>query len=315
MVKDSGQAMKRFEFIQEGCLWIHWDYHALLKGHGLNRFDALYNLSGGELFKQNRYRSVVRIYLKGEDGKSHIFHLKRHHPPFITRVKSIFTDFRIHDGAENEWAKILRLEQVGIRTMTPVAFGSFRKWGLPYQALTLTEHLYGAEKFEEYLPSRFGEGVLSPEKIYQKRRIIVETGKWARRFHEAGFHHQDFYLGHIFIKPGKGDDFTLHLIDLQRVREHKRLRRSMVIKDLAQINFSALQLSCVTRADRLRFLKAYLEKDHLGSSDKDLIRRIEKKTRRISSHTRKLLTRRAKQRPIRQTSPGVEGKSRTKTPF
>jgi len=307
--------MKRFEFIQEGCLWIHWDYHALLKGHGLNRFDALYDLSGGELFKQNRYRSVDRIYLQGEDGRSHIFHLKRHHPPLLARIRSVFTGFRIKDGAENEWGKILRLEEVGIRTMTPVAFGAFRKWGLPYQALTLTEHLYGAEKLEDYLPSHFGEGALSRDKITRKRRIIKETGKWARTFHKAGFHHQDFYLGHIFIKPGQGEDFTLHLIDLQRVREYKRLQRSMVIKDLAQINFSASQLSCLTRTDRLRFLKIYLGKKRLGRSEKDLIRSIEKKTRRISSHTKKLLARRVNQRPIRQTSLGMKNKSRTKAPF
>lgn len=307
--------MKRFEFIQEYGLCIHREYHDLLKKHGLNRFDALYDLLGGELFKQNRYRSVVRIYLKGEDGKSHIFHLKRHHPPLLTRVKSVFTGFHVKDGAENEWAKILRLEEVGIQTMTPVAFGSCRKWGLPYHSLTLTEHLYGAEKLEDYLPSHFGEGALSRDKINRKRRIIEATGKWARPFHAAGFHHQDFYLGHIFINPGKGGDFTLHLIDLQRVREHKRLRRSMLVKDLAQINFSASQLSCLTRTDRLRFLKVYLEKDRLGRSEKDLIRRIENKTLRISSHTRKFLAKRAKQRPVRQTPLGMEGKSRTKTPF
>lgn len=295
--------MNRSIFHKEGGLRIHQDYYDLLKGYGLNSFQRLYDLSGGELFKKNRYRSVVRVSLDGEQGAPHVFHLKRHHPPFWTRLKSIFTGFRIQDGAENEWSKIIRLEEIGIKTMTPVAFGSVRKWGLPFQALTLTEHLYRAEKLEDFFPAHFGGGALGVSQVAQKRRVILETARWALRFHASGFHHQDFYLGHIFIKQGEGETPSFHLIDLQRVREHKRLRRSMLIKDLAQINFSASQLSCLTRTDRLRFLKVYLEKDRFGSSEKDLIRRIENKTRRISSHTRKFLARRAESPPDRADVP------------
>ena len=281
--------MKKYEFILEDALAILPDFYELLKTNKVITFDAFWNLSSGELFKKNRYRSVVRVFLKDTDGKSHIFHLKKHHPPFLARCKSLFTGFRILDGGENEWSKLLRLEEIGISTMTPVAFGTIRKWGLPYRALTVTEHLYGAEKLEDYLPAIFGDRVTLPGLVSYKRKIMTGTALWARKFHGSGFHHQDFYLGHIFIKPEKGDDFTLHMIDLQRVREPRVLRKSRVIKDLAQINYSAMQVACITQADRLRFIKAYLQLNRLDKSAKKLILMILAKTERIAAHDKKIV--------------------------
>jgi len=307
--------MDHFDFIQEGGLTINREYGDLLKKHRLNSFVNIYNLDWGELFKKNRYRSVVRFFLQGKEGKSHIFHLKRHHPPFLTRLKTILTGFRISEGAENEWNTMIRLEEIGIRTMTPVVFGAIRKYGLPYRSLTLTEHLYGAERLEEFLPLQFSGKRLDPDKIRYKRKIIRELARWARRFHGSGFHHQDFYLGHIFIKPSEGEDFTLHLIDLQRVKEHRKVRTSRVVKDLSQINFSATQLSCLSRTDRLRFLMAYLDKERLNGAEKKLIRKVENKTRRIALHTRKLLEKRGRRKSGKKTSPGSGKKSKIKELF
>ncbi len=307
--------MAKLSFVQENGLRIHPDFVDLVRRHHLNHFNVLYHLKEGELFKKNRFRSVVRIYLRGSHGKAHIFHLKRHFPPLWERLKTVLTGFQIRDGAENEWKKMMRLEEIGIRTMTPVAFGAIRKMGLPYRSLTLTEHLYGADKLEDYLPARFGDARLSREQIAQKRRIIEKTARWARIFHGSGFHHQDFYLGHIFIRPEEGDEFTLHLIDLQRVREERRLRKSRLIKDLAQLNFSATGLACLSRSDRMRFLKTYLDKESLGRAERNLIARIEKKTQRISAHTEKLLARRAQAQRKGKERRGAERTRKSKAPF
>jgi len=290
------------DFIRREGLSIHSAFFELLERNGLASFSRLYGYAGGKLFKKNRFRSVVRMTLQDASGKEHVLHLKRHHPPVATRLKSILTGFNIPDGAENEWEMIRRLEAVGIRTMTPVAFGSVRRMGLPFRALTLTEDLAGAEKLEDFLPRVFGDQPLNNQEVERKRRIIRETARWAARFHNAGFSHQDFYLGHVFIRTGKGDDFTLHLIDLQRVRESRRPRPSRILKDLAQINFSALQLPCLTRTDRMRFIHDYLGRSRLMEKDKRLIRKVESKTRRIARHTVKMLTRRGLDAAISQSS-------------
>jgi hypothetical protein len=75
----------------------------------------------------------------------------------------------------------------------------------------------------------------------------------------------------------------LFVIDLGRVRRRRRLGRRWIVKDLAQLNFSAPWLS---QQDRTQFLTTYLGRP-LSATDRPLIRRIERKTAAIARHTRK----------------------------
>jgi len=305
--------VKQFRFIESQGLLIHSEFHQLLKAQGLDSFQSLYGYTGGEIFKENRFRSVIRISLGGKDARPQVFHLKKHHPPFGDKLKALFTGFSIGEGAENEWDKILKLHAIGIETMVPVAFGSVRKWGLPYRALTLTEHLYGAEKLETYLPTHFEQGLGDPKLIWSKRAIIRAVAGLARKLHAARLHHQDFYLGHILIAPRPEGRFTLYLIDLQRVKSPKRLRTSRIVKDLAQIYFSAAETDCLTRTDRLRFMKTYLEKERLTEADLALIRKIEDKSGRIAKHHAKVLARRASLGVDTPASPEKDSRSKIKS--
>ncbi len=305
--------MKQFRFIESKGLLIHSDFQQILKSQGLDDFQNLYGYRGGETFKENRFRSVNRICLNGADGRPQVFHLKKHHPPFVDRLKALFTGFSIGEGAENEWDKILKLHAIGIETMVPVAFGAMRKWGLPYRALTLTEHLYGAEKLETYLPTHFEQGLGDPKLIWHKRAIIRAVAGLARKLHAAGFHHQDFYLGHILIAPRPEGRFILYLIDLQRLKAPKTLRTSRIVKDLAQVYFSAAETDCFTRTDRLRFMKTYLEKERLTEADLALVRKIEDKSGRIAKHHAKVLARRARLRVDTPPSPEKDSRSKIKS--
>ncbi len=80
--------MEKAGFVRENGLWVHPDFVDLLRRHHLNHFNVLYHLKGGELFTKNRFCSVVRIYLRGSHGKAHIFHLKRHFPPFTSSSRA-----------------------------------------------------------------------------------------------------------------------------------------------------------------------------------------------------------------------------------
>ena len=76
----------------------------------------------------------------------------------------------------------------------------------------------------------------------------------ARTMHAAGLHHQDFYLTHLMV-PQRGPAAPIHVLDLGRVRFQPRLARRWIVKDLAQLNYSAVGVSA---SDRLRFLTRYL---------------------------------------------------------
>ena len=86
------------------------------------------------------------------------------------------------------------------------------------------------------------------------RDIVAGVADVARTMHAAGLHHQDFYLTHLMV-PQRGPAATIHVLDLGRVRFQPRLARRWIVKDLAQLNYSAAGVSA---SDRLRFLTRYL---------------------------------------------------------
>jgi heptose I phosphotransferase len=100
--------------------------------------------------------------------------------------------------------------------------------------------------------------------------------------------HQDFYLSHLYL----GRDGSIYLIDLQRVGRRRTVPRRYIVKDLAQLNYSASHAGSVSRSERLRFFMEYLGVATLRSEEKRLARQINAKTERIAKHTVKLLRRR-----------------------
>lgn len=78
-------------------------------------------------------------------------------------------------------------------------------------------------------------------------------------FHQTGVCHRDLYLCHIFadLDPAAGRPPRFTLIDLARTHRPRFRRLRWIIKDLSQLDCSARQIGA-SRADRLRFLVAYL---------------------------------------------------------
>ena len=95
----------------------------------------------------------------------------------------------------------------------------------------------------------------------------------ARRFHAAGYNHRDFYCGHFFVREPARGKFEIRLIDLQRVQRRRRFRRRWIVKDLAQLVWSAPRdrIACT---HKLAFMRYYLGVDKLRPADKRLIREV-----------------------------------------
>ncbi len=235
-------------FVNHNGLVINERFLEFLKGHGLADFDSLMSYEGGTYLHKKRLRSVLRMKL-GEGEGARVFYLKRHFSPPEEKLKSLIA-WRNSEGARNEWESILLLKASGIPTVEPVAFGEKKHFGIPRASMTLTEELYGAPSVETYipeLPSRFDDPA---EAISKKRGLIKRLALLAKDFHNKGFNHQDFYLGHFFITPETGE---LFLVDLQRVHKRKAIRKKDRIKDLAQFAFSAQNMENFTCTDLVRF--------------------------------------------------------------
>jgi heptose I phosphotransferase len=209
----------------------------------------------------------VRIELEAENGPQ-AFYLKRHGRLSVREIlKSVIRGTWPVHGARPEWNAILRFHQLGIPTMTPVAFGE--EAGRSFLVTVALE------------PSVNLLDLVADLRGTDWQSLLDEIVAIARDMHAAGLHHQDFYLNHLLLCAAPTGEERVHVIDLGRVRERAPLGRRWIIKDLAQLNYSARTLPARLR---LRFLRLYLGRP-LTRHDRRLIATIASKSARIDRHT------------------------------
>jgi heptose I phosphotransferase len=268
--------------VHSGGALIVADAVEAMRQAGLRNFEDFMAFPGGTRIVHKRGRSVWRFEAGGR-----AFFLKRNrlHPTEAWKALAHLRLPRL--GARTEWENILAVQAAGIPTVKPVAFGERRCGGLEIASFTVTEELYGAEPLDVVVRREF-LGRCAAGRLRRKRTLLGRLAELARRFHGAGLNHQDFYLNHFFL----GGDDTLYLLDLQRVQRRRRVPRRSLVKDLAQLNYSAQVYGGFSRSDRLRFLRCYLQVERLGPQEKELVREVLGKTARIARHDVKLLARR-----------------------
>ena len=82
------------------------------------------------------------------------------------------------------------------------------------------------------------------------------------QLHRNGINHRDLYICHFLLKQAEFDaltdvnDLQLYLIDLHRVQIRKRVPRRWLVKDLAALYFSSMDLG-LTQRDFFRFIRDY----------------------------------------------------------
>lgn len=268
--------------LRAGDLLVAPETYPLLQTAGLTSFRSIIDFAGGVRICHKRGRSVFRLEI-GERA----FYLKRNRLHRVEFWKGLSRLRLPGREAHREWENIRAVQAAGIPTVTPVAMGEQAIFGLEAASFILTEELYGAEPLDLIVRRRF-LAAGDPDRHREKRQIIGRLAALARRLHGSGMNHQDFYLNHFFL-DGQG---VLYLLDLQRIQRRSQVPLRYRVKDLGQLNYSALFVGGFSRTDRLRFLLAYLEKDRLGKEGRTLVAQIAAKTARIGRHDVKLLARR-----------------------
>ncbi|MEZ4598890.1 MAG: lipopolysaccharide kinase InaA family protein [Syntrophotaleaceae bacterium] len=269
------------QFVEMGDILVASEFWPVLQKAGLTSFEAFMDFSGGQRIVHKRGRSVFRFEI-GERA----FYLKRNFVHPVELWKKLSRGKLPPRGALEEWKNILAVASAGVPTVRPVVFGERTFLGMERISFTVTEELYGARPLDEIVRDRFRNS----GQFMEKRTLIAKMAELARCLHHAGMNHQDFYLNHFFL--GQGGE--LYLLDLQRVQRRSRVPGRYKVKDLGQLNYSALYYGGFTRTDRLRFLLRYLDRKFLSREDKRLARQIIDKTARIARHDVKLTARRRK---------------------
>jgi heptose I phosphotransferase len=180
-------------------------------------------------------------------------------------------------SAHNEWLAIRILTELGIETMTEVAYGERGRNPARRQSFLVTEDLHNTVSLEDFCR----DWKDSPPDLQFKRQLISRLGHMAGVMHAHGINHRDYYLCHFLLEQGSGDprtpdDFHVYLIDLHRVQFRASVPQRWLIKDLASLHFSAMDIG-LTRRDYLRFLEVYSGKPWRDLLDDPLWAKVDRK--------------------------------------
>lgn len=257
---------------RDGAMWLDGRYRASLERAGLADFEAFMRGHGGRRLRVMNDRENWRI-----EPSEHIprpVFLKKHH------VRSWRSWLRAKLGlgpgdtpGRVEARNVRRLTAHGVPVMELVAFGEkIRANGL-IESFVLTEELQGYSPLDRFLPARFPDCGVAGRRDPDLHRLIALLAALVARLHHAGFNHRDLYCCHFFIREPAPGRFEVKLIDLQRVQHRRWFRWRWLVKDLAQLAWSAPARQ-VTCSQKMAFVRAYLGADKLGPSHKRLIRAV-----------------------------------------
>lgn len=160
-------------------------------------------------------------------------------------------------GAGQEWRAIQRLHEVGVPTMTAVAYGERGSNPAAQHSFIVTEELAPTISLEDFSL----DWPQTPPPPALKRALIGEVARMTAGMHRAGINHRDCYICHFLLHtdtPVTAANFRLSVIDLHRAQSRRAVPRRWRNKDLAGLYFSALNIG-LTQRDKLRFLRSYFQ--------------------------------------------------------
>ena len=265
----------------DGCMWIDERFGGLLNAAGLNRFESVMETLDGECMRALEDRENWRLQPNGRT-----VYLKKHHiRTWASRLRAKLGLGTGETAARTETRNVRHLARDGIEAMTLIAFGERLHGDGLLESFLLSEDLRGYVQLDHFITGRF-----PPRELHRTlprdrdvthgldvdrdlKALIGEVARVARRFHQAGYNHRDLYCCHFFIREPQTGRFEARLIDLQRVERRHRFRRRWIVKDLAQLAYSAPRdrIKCT---HKMAFIRRYLGVRKLRPCDKRLIRAV-----------------------------------------
>jgi len=161
-------------------------------------------------------------------------------------------------GAQNEWRAIGKLKELGIDTMTPVAYG-VEGWNpANLRSFIVTEALEYTESLEEYC----SEWSDQKPSFKQKLALLKKVSEISKIIHEHGVNHRDYYICHLLLdkrsvcERDEDSEPQIFIIDLHRAQVRKHTPFRWRVKDVGGLFFSTMD-NGLTKNDLYRFMKIY----------------------------------------------------------
>jgi hypothetical protein len=231
--------------------WLSDRFRALWEG--CDPFEEVDRLQG-EVFRQVAGRRTIRFALDG----NHYFAKIHHGVGWREILKNLMYLKLPVLGARNEWQALSLLPGIGVPTLTPVAFGQTGSSPARMRSFLITEELTGTTSLEDLCAA----WPRQPPSFRLRRALTERVASLVQRMHTHGINHRDCYLCHFHLDTASAQEpldpakMRLYVIDLHRAQIRRRTPQRWIVKDLAGLYFSALDIG-LTRTDRLRFIRTY----------------------------------------------------------
>ena len=226
-----------------------------LRKQSLSTFADVMRLQG-KAYRDVGIRKTIQVLI---DGKSYF--IKQHFGVGWREIfKNLLSFKRPILSAITEVNAIQKLVDVGIATTPLIAYGVKGYNPAKQQSFIITEDLGNIISLEDLCM----DWKNNPPTETFKRRLIVTVANIARKIHESGINHRDFYLCHLCLDADllAKNEIKLYLIDLHRVLIHDTISTSDNMKDIAALYFSSMDIG-LTKRDLLRFKMQYLPQKRL----------------------------------------------------
>lgn len=236
--REDGASFER----EDGAYFARKDVAEFLAGDPIERAWAM----TGDIVRDVAGRQTLRVELGGA-----VYYLKRHDGVGLAEIlKNWLVGKRPIIGARNEFEACRHLEAKGLTAPRVAAFAENDAPAPARASFVLTDEMAGYEDLK-VKTLRWLEAAPTP---LEKRRLLMRVADFARRFHEAGLVHRDFYLCHLLEHPDPGRE--LGVLDLHRALIFDEIPRHWRRKDLAALLYSSLDLP-ISRLSWLRFVRVY----------------------------------------------------------
>jgi heptose I phosphotransferase len=263
----------KFDMRKEQLL-LNEKYAKILAANGIINAESLWKLKGESVKKKIEERRTEKIILE-DNGREIEMYLKKYRPiSLMEAVKNIVCFKPVFlDGAIHEWKALTGFARAGIPTPEQIVAAEFSGQTC-VMTLGIKDYIRASDLFASFSEKDFS----------RKKRLIAKIADIVARMHAANFAHQDLYLLHFFVCPNEND--KVHIIDLQRVIISSRLSSRWLVKDLAQLLFSARDLC--SEWDIARFWIRYTALFRMSlKKDKKFIARILWKAEKIKKRDKK----------------------------
>ena len=236
------------------------DLDAIALDRLLDDPDEPFRLPGVRLLKDSPSSTVAELDFPVGDSLRRVIY-KRFR---VTAWSDPWTALLRRPAALRSWVMGHGLCERGLPTPRPLAVFHRRRAGLWREGYLLTEKVVGAADLHGLMAGLDGLSAVARRAVMLPR--IEQLARLVRDLHRHGLSQRDLKANNVLLTGagGAGSDFGCWLIDLVGLRRHRRLSRRRRVQNLARLNASFHRNAALTRTDRLRFLRVYLQRRLAG---------------------------------------------------